>query len=131
MKKWLLFRVLIWSLVILVLCLLPTKDLSKVDAFKIPHLDKIAHFGLFFLFAVFFYGWLLVAFAEHKKWNVLWTLLLVASYGFVIEWLQENYFSRSGDFLDWVADMIGGGFGVLLYPILHKTKLFFLKLYHS
>lgn len=121
MRKWLFFRVIIWGIVILVLCLLPSKDLSRIDIPKIPHLDKVAHFVLFFFLAAFYYSWLQPTYTK-KMWNIISTLLVVAVYGGIIEWLQHAYFSRTGDMIDWLADLLGGMLGILLYKTIHRNK---------
>ncbi|MGE4586547.1 MAG: hypothetical protein AB7D05_04320, partial [Mangrovibacterium sp.] len=42
---------LLWLLFITLLCLLPQQELPQVEG--IPHLDKLVHFGLYFIFSLF------------------------------------------------------------------------------
>ncbi len=113
-------RFLLWSIIIFVFCTMPTPKLESPILF--PHIDKVVHFGLFFLFGVFAYSWLVRKTSLGKLWSGIVTLLLVGFYGGLIEWLQGQYFQRSEDIWDWVADVLGGIMGVLLYPILHNIK---------
>ena len=39
----------IWFLIIFVLCALPGEDIPD-PRLNIPHLDKVVHFGMFFIF---------------------------------------------------------------------------------
>lgn len=119
-KQLLWIRLLLWSLVILSLCSLPLPKIPSPNA--IPHIDKIAHWGLFLLFSAFALGWLQETQYFTKSTNILWVLLLTAIYGGGIEWLQGKYFARSADIWDWVADMVGGVTGILLYPQLHRWR---------
>lgn len=45
-KQLLLFRNIIWALVIFVLCAMPSEDIPNPH-WDIPHLDKVVHFGMF------------------------------------------------------------------------------------
>jgi len=51
------------------------------------------------------------------------SLLLIGIYGGAIEFLQQNYFvNRSGDYMDLLADILGGITAIILYPWLKKQK---------
>ena len=76
---------------------------------SILQFDKIAHFGMFFVFsAVIYHDY----YRMHQgrpnlyKW-VLFGLVIPVIYGGLIEIAQENFFSRSGELLDFVADAFG------------------------
>lgn len=95
----------------------------KVDAPRnIPHLDKIAHFLLFFFFGAFVFGFLQERKIFNKIINAILVLLATAIYGGVIEWLQGDYFARSADIWDWWADMFGALGGVFSYSLLHSLR---------
>lgn len=71
--------------------------------------DKIAHFGMFFVFsAVIYYDYYKMYNGSPNlyKW-VLFGLVIPIVYGGLIEIAQENFFSRSGDIYDFVADIFG------------------------
>ncbi len=109
-------RLLLWILFIFILCSIPVPATNTPKL--IPHLDKLAHWGLFFFLGAFLYSYI-------KKFDCcpfVITLLFIAFYGGIIEWLQETYFSRTADFWDWVADVVGGITGILLYPFLYKMR---------
>lgn len=120
---------LLWAVCIFILCTIPA---PKVESdIMIPHIDKIVHCGLFF-----FFSFLASAFLEQQRnipskiLKIVLVILILGSYGGIIEWLQNNYFNRSADFWDWIADMVGVALGLLffnpLYPYFNKTidKLF-------
>lgn len=110
-------RLLVWVLIIFVLCSMPV---PKVDTPKnIPHLDKVAHFVLFFFFGAFVFGFLQERKAFNKIMNAVLVMLATASYGGIIEWLQGDYFARSADIWDWWADMLGALVGIFSYSLLH------------
>lgn len=114
-------RLVLWTVVIFFLCTLP---LPKIEMPKmIPYMDKLAHFGIFFLFSAFTFAWLQENRLFVKVANIALTLLLTAFYGALIEWLQGYYFERSSELWDWIADMLGGIFGILTYPFLHRCSL--------
>lgn len=85
----------------------------NVDSIPVPkkvfEYDKLAHFGMFFaLSAAVFIDYYL----KHEgapngyKW-LLFGLVVPVIYGGLIEIAQENFFSRTGDWCDFVADTMG------------------------
>jgi VanZ family protein len=66
---------------------------------RIEHLDKIAHFGIFFM----------LAFIMHHafKWPMWLQLILLASYGVGIEFMQGMLPYRQASLADFIADVIG------------------------
>ena len=104
-----------WAILIFVLCTLPPGGLPKV---RIPYFDKIAHFGVFFVQSA-----LLSLLLNYKtKISFLWIILLSTFvafvYGGLIEILQSNFFNRTGDVIDLIADVLGGFCGAIAYPII-------------
>lgn len=79
----------------------------STGAQSIPHLDKLVHFGIFFVLALTFHR----AFALSVKLS----LLILVCYGFLIEIAQSYAPGRSADVYDWLADASG----VVAYFILH------------
>jgi VanZ family protein len=109
-----LFLSIAWATLIFVLCTLPTERIPKIE-FK--PIDKIAHFGVFFVQSVLLS--LLFNFQTHKKTYIqiiLFSTLMVFVYGGLIEILQENFFNRNGDVYDLIADVIGGFAGAMFFP---------------
>ena len=120
-KQLLLFRNIIWALVIFVLCAMPSEDIPNPN-WDIPHLDKVVHFGMFFIMAVLLCSELgyQTNLTQRKIYLITVTISLI--YGGVIEILQQYFFNRSGDILDLLADVLGAIVGCLLYPVLMRWK---------
>lgn len=74
----------------------------------IANLDKVVHFGIFFLLSGLFW----------KAFRIdIWKIVLfLAVYGAAVEFVQENFTRRHGDLLDWLANMSG----VLAFFVLRK-----------
>lgn len=120
-KQFVGLRLWLWVGIIFFLCSMPSPEV-KTPAF-IPYMDKLAHFVLFFVFSIFVFALLQEMKIFKKTVNITHALLFTAAYGALIEWLQGRYFGRSSELWDWVADMLGGIFGIFLYPLLHSWKL--------
>ena len=84
-----------------------------VDSIPVPEkvfqYDKLVHFAMFFaLSAAVFIDYYL----KHKgkpngyRW-LLFGLVIPVIYGGLIEVAQENFFARSGDLYDFIADAMG------------------------
>ena len=82
----------------------------NTGAQSIPYLDKLVHFGIFFVLAMTFHR----AFALSAKLS----LLFLACYGLAIEIAQSYAPGRGADVYDWVAD----AFGVIAYFALHHIR---------
>ena len=123
MKNKLLWRNIIWAIIIFVLCSIPGNDLPKTSALSIPHFDKIVHFGMFFVMGIFLFSEISIQTKLKRISITSIILLMIAIYGATIEYLQQNYFiNRSGDYLDLLADVLGGIIAVIMYPWLKKQK---------
>lgn len=119
--KVLLFRNIVWALVIFVLCALPGEKLPDPHI-NTPHLDKVVHFGMFFIMALLLCNELEYQTKLTPRKIYLVTVCIALIYGGVIELLQHNFFHRSGDMLDLLADVAGAIVGCLLYPPLKRWK---------
>lgn len=123
MNTKLFWRNILWALVIFILCSIPGDDLPKTSLITIPYFDKIVHFGMFFVMGIFLFAELSYQTKLKRIPIILVVLFLIAAYGGIIEYLQQNFFiHRSGDYWDLFADVTGGLFSVLLYPWLKKKK---------
>ena len=87
---------------------------------NIPHLDKVVHFGMYFVLSIL----LIFPLEEYSCLKLsriyLIAILVALIYGGGIEILQANFFNRSGDVWDLVADVSGGIAGCLCYPIVKR-----------
>lgn len=80
---------------------------------KIPHLDKLAHFGVFtVLTGLLHFSYKLTA----KRQLYIWAI-----YGAGIEFLQGLTPTRSPEFLDFIADMFGVIAVLLILPKLSSA----------
>jgi VanZ family protein len=105
------YAALFWTILIFILCTLPSESLPTGQ----PN-DKISHF---IAFAGFSFFWL---FQAPKYWLII---LIAAIYGISIEFWQGSlpeYFHRSFDWYDALADSIGGIIGCAIYLIYKKIK---------
>ena len=111
-----------WSVIILFLTLTPGADEPGwFDQF--PHLDKLAHFSLFAVFAGLSHlGW--VQKKTSKKDVTILRSWIIGS-GIVLsaatELLQFYVPYRNMDWLDWIADIFGLGFGLLTFEYVKNT----------
>lgn len=95
--------------------LMPSSSIPT-PKFKLPFaLDKLVHLGVHFILA---FCWLIYYALRNSKMkfhNVLYISLACVLYGILIEVLQGMTKTRSSDFADVYANMIGTGLGVLAF----------------
>lgn len=72
---------------------------QQLQGINIPHLDKLAHFGVFALLTLT--GHLTYQFNASTQW-IIW-----GGYGAVVEIIQAQTSYRTGDFFDFIANMLG------------------------
>ena len=129
MFRKLLFISLAWAVLILFISGMPGDQIPQSRLWMIPQFDKIVHMGLyfplgFFLAAEFRLSHHLVL----RRYATVFTLLLVAIYGGLIEIGQDYLFvNRSADWWDFLSDILGGFLGILAfqyvgYPIYQKFR---------
>ncbi len=114
--------VAVWASIILVLCGMPPQDVDKIKFIDIPYLDKIVHFGLYFVLALLIMAILtLNSKLKHSSWSYVITIFSCLFYGWLIELMQRSFFpGRSYEMLDVVADTAGAVVGVLLYKTIRR-----------
>lgn len=113
---------ILWTLLILVLCLMPGRDLPSVSIFEI---DKVAHFGIYLILSLLmYYGWRKQnSFLSLHKNTMVKILILTSSYGFAVEIMQELFTTdRHFELLDALVNSIGAVAGSFL-GISLKQKL--------
>ncbi len=116
-------RNIIWAIIIFILCALPSNRFPSSSFINIPHFDKVVHFGIFFIWGIFIFSELNYRFSWSRRKIAVITSTLVAVYGGVIELLQHYCLvSRSGDYFDFLADILGGIVAVGLFAWLKKQK---------
>lgn len=84
--------------------------------------DKSAHFLMYVVLgAVWIWELLQTYNIKNKRW--FWACLYPILYGGMIELLQEYYFPpRTGDWVDWIADIGGTVVGVCITGIIWKRR---------
>ncbi len=115
---------LIWSILIIILCLVESKELATAARFDIPYRDKIAHFGFYFTFS---FLWLMYFLKSKKgKSRVASTLLIftiAVLFGGCLEFAQFYFTSsRSAEWADFFANCLGSLTGLLLCLAITKNK---------
>jgi VanZ family protein len=114
----------IWAAFIFITHVAPV-DTERVNRFDFPFADKWIHGILFFLLAG-------VSFlARDSKRSMRESLIIIvmacAVYGALLEWIQFSFTDeRSGDALDWLADLLGVLIGLgaakILEPALNRRS---------
>ena len=108
----------IWAAFVFVVHVAPV-DTERVSRFDFPFADKWLHAILFFLLAA------ISLLARDSKREMRSSILLVALacavYGASLEWVQYSFTDeRSGDMLDWLADLLGALTGLAAAALLEK-----------
>jgi VanZ family protein len=113
------------ALLIMYLSLAPSNSFNKV-AFKIPHLDKMVHFVMYFaLMSVIVF--------ENRKWikeqnHLFYISLIPFFYGIVMEIVQTLFTtSRSGSFSDIIFNTLGVIFSVAVWLYVKPIRKHLLK----
>lgn len=103
-----------WALIIIILCLIPANELPA-PKFTIPHLDKIVHIILYFVFGILMQFYLYDEKHYSRRIRIFITIIITSCFGAVIEYLQEAYFNRSSELEDLIANFIGIILSVIIY----------------
>jgi len=91
--------------------------------FEIPHLDKICHFGYFMGGGGLLAAALYCRAPETPRWTAILVAVALAAalVGWFDEWHQSFTPGRSAnDFGDWLADLLGGTMGGLVFRSCHR-----------
>ena len=113
---------LLWSLIILVLTLMPGRNLPKVDFFQV---DKLVHFFLFGVLMVLSSYALkrAKALTGRPSKPTLIACIYSTIFGIMIEVLQLFVPGRSFSLADVLANSIGVGLGYLVFVLLKKKSI--------
>ena len=111
-KKQARFLAILWTLLILLGCFAPAKAFPEVD---VPFIDKWVHF---ILFGGFSFLWLLSNPALVIT-RLITMFIIAVAFGAAIEIMQGilTFLGRSMEFMDAVADAIGGLLGIGLFAL--------------
>ncbi len=111
-----------WAILILILCLMPGKDLPSITIFEF---DKLVHSGIYLVLVyLMYYGWKKQSsFSFLHKSTILKILIITSSYGFIVEVMQELFTAdRHFDIFDALANASGAVVGCYISPYI-KNKL--------
>lgn len=108
---------LTWTFLLHVALLLPNNSLDEKKLILFPHIDKLVHFGLYFVLVA---GWVVffnlksdLTQYQKKNWNIILVLTAIA-HGIIIEFLQgSDIIHRDFDWYDAVADSLGAAAGLI------------------
>ena len=122
----LLLMSVVWAILIFVVCMMPSGRVPKVG---IPYMDKVFHFGVFFVQSV-----LLSLLPNIRTKSGYFRIILLSTlpafvYGGLIEILQSRYFGRTGEWGDLIADVAGGLAGAMAYPAMLKLRAMIFRKY--
>lgn len=110
------WKTILIILIILGLCLIPAKDISKIDFLKIGYEDLAVHFMMFLGFSsVLFLDLQRNTELANKRTTLAFTVLAFCILlGITTEILQLllTSLNRTGSITDFLFDMIGSGLGI-------------------
>lgn len=113
---------ILWAAFILGICLMPGRDLPKVE---LINADKLAHFICYVLLAFLtFYGWIKQSVYGWFHTNTFLKILLMTSvYGFAVEVMQDQFTAdRHFDLYDALANSIGAVAGCIGCKFCFRNK---------
>lgn len=109
-----------WTVIMLVLTLLPSPDFPHTFLSSIPYFDKMVHAGIFGLFVILWYAGAYKSRQKEGEAKALHPMTLLARVivaaivlGLIIEVVQKEWRTIQRDFewFDWIADILGAFFG--------------------
>lgn len=116
---------IVWGLMILFVISMPGGHLPESGLFAIPHIDKLIHALLFFVFSF------LIAYGIFREKDatpgiqnaIIYALVIGILYGAITEIIQHLLIkSRFGNVYDFMANVFGTVFGVLLFRYIFKSQ---------
>jgi len=103
-------------IVIMSLCLIPSKDLNKIDFLKFNYEDLLVHLIMFIAFSsLLFYDFQRNGiFVKKPALITIWAMSLSLGLGIITEFLQYALVSlnRSASFADLLFDFLGASMGI-------------------
>jgi VanZ family protein len=123
-KKLFFFAAILWTMVILILCLIQS---DKLPVVRIANLDKYVHAFLHFVFTTLWILFFRTQIQNANRYKPLFvSFMLSVILGIVVEILQKEFTtSRAGDTFDVLANISGAAisvFLVLFYDSLKQSK---------
>lgn len=107
----------VWTTGILYGSLAPGNELPLMKWLaRIPYYDKWIHFGFYLGQVVLLSLWVRPA-----PKNRIWVAIPCIIFSGVVELLQSEYFNRSGDWIDFVANSLGALLGIPVAVLIVKV----------
>ncbi|HLR38372.1 MAG TPA: VanZ family protein [Chitinophagaceae bacterium] len=116
---------IIWTIIIIILTLMPASSVPNTPFSRIPYFDKMVHCGIF---AGFVLLWsMLFRRLKGKEKQIVYmarAILIAIVFGLIIELLQGEITSihRDFDWWDLVADIIGAFLGAAIFVEIYGPK---------
>ena len=117
---------ILWAIFVVIICEMPSSDISPDSFTFFEGFDKLAHTGFFFVLTVLlFHGKIMEQGSyNYRAITILKILLITLFLGAAIEVLQYSVFTyRSAEWWDLFADMTGVGMGIFGYIFLHRGHI--------
>jgi VanZ family protein len=109
------WRAILWIIVIVTSCLTPSDNLPDTSFFsRIPHFDKMVHFTMYFIFALFLMSGFSRQYEKTSAKAYIHSFILAFTLGVLIEFIQEKI-GRSYDIYDMIANTVGVVVSLLLF----------------
>jgi VanZ family protein len=104
-------KVFIGYVAVMVLVFLLPVPATPLEESK--YVDKLVHFGIFLAFALLFY--------IDRHWRAWWWMFLISvAFAGAIELVQWALPYREGDWVDFVAGVVGAGLGAVLVLLMER-----------
>lgn len=101
------------------LLFMPASQIPSVPFYKIPHFDKIVHFGMFFILCILLFRPVKEFTPNFYFWTPLFALVIAVT----LEFLQHKITaSRQSDVYDLWANAAGLGFATIFYRFFVNGK---------
>lgn len=115
---------IIWLLLVLILIMIPGKQLPESEFLFEINFDKFVHVGMFGLLAVLF-SWPFYKTTIPKNKKILYFIIiavLTSAFGYSTELMQKYWAQgRSYSLMDWLADT-GGALGACIFCRIFFTR---------
>jgi VanZ family protein len=128
------WKSLIWTSIILFLSLTKGENLPHPSWLIFPHIDKVVHFILYFVFSlVLIHDTIHYSKIQLKYWQIiLISVSIVIGIGGFLEILQRiPSIHRSNDFFDFLANSVGAVIASFLYrifePLMNKINALIIR----
>ena len=119
------YRIILAYIFVLTLSLMPADELNKPSNLDIPHLDKVAHFGMYFILTA------ALILDISKYWDIYAkkTFIIAGVISFItgggVELIQKYLLSdRTGDIFDMLANIAGILISFTFFMFAPKVEVF-------